>query len=117
MRRIGWLIGGAENDPGAPANRAALREGLAKLGWIEGRNLRIELRFGAGDLDRIRAYAAELVSLAPDVIVTKYRSGDAGGATADADHSDRLHGGRRPRGQWPGAKHCTTRGQYHGVQQ
>jgi putative ABC transport system substrate-binding protein len=70
VRRIGWLIGGAENDLGARASRAALQEALAKLGWIEGRNLRIDLRFGAGDPDRIRAYAAELVGLAPDVIVT-----------------------------------------------
>jgi putative ABC transport system substrate-binding protein len=69
MRRIGVLLGGAENDPGSPATTAALREGLAKLGWIEGRNLRIDLRFGAGDPDRIRAHAAELVSLAPDVII------------------------------------------------
>jgi putative ABC transport system substrate-binding protein len=49
---------------------AALRDGLAKLGWIEGRNLRIDLRFTVGDSDRMRAYAAELVSLTPDVIVT-----------------------------------------------
>jgi putative ABC transport system substrate-binding protein len=47
-----------------------LREGLAKLGWIEGRNLRIDLRFTGNDPDRIRASAAELISLAPEVIVT-----------------------------------------------
>jgi putative ABC transport system substrate-binding protein len=70
MRRIGWLIGGAENDLGSRASRAALQEALAKLGWIEGRNLRIDLRFGAGDPAQIRAYAAELVGLAPDVMVT-----------------------------------------------
>jgi putative tryptophan/tyrosine transport system substrate-binding protein len=70
MRRIGWLIGADENDPGSQAQRAAFRESLAKLGWIEGRNLRIDLRSGAGIRDRIRAGAAELVSLAPDVIVT-----------------------------------------------
>jgi putative ABC transport system substrate-binding protein len=49
--------------------RAALREGLAKLGWIEGRNLKIEWRFGAADADRMRVAAAELVALAPDVLV------------------------------------------------
>jgi putative ABC transport system substrate-binding protein len=65
VRRIGMLTVG----PGQ-AYIAAFREGLAKLGWVEARNLRIELRFGGGDADRIRAYAAELVSLAPDVIVT-----------------------------------------------
>jgi putative tryptophan/tyrosine transport system substrate-binding protein len=69
-RRIGWLIARAENDPASQAGRAALEEALAKLGWIEGRNLRIDVRFAADDIDRLRAYAAELVSLAPAVIVS-----------------------------------------------
>jgi hypothetical protein len=64
------LVGGAENDPGVAAQRAAFRDGLARLGWIEGRNLQIVLRYGTGDADHIRALAAELVSLALDVIVT-----------------------------------------------
>ena len=46
-----------------------MREGLAKLGWIEGRNVRFDLRFSADDPDRLRAHADELVRLAPDVIV------------------------------------------------
>jgi putative ABC transport system substrate-binding protein len=70
VRRIGVLTSRAEGDPYQKANLAALWEALAKLGWVEGRNLRIDLRFPAGDLNRIRASAAELVSLAPDVIVT-----------------------------------------------
>jgi putative ABC transport system substrate-binding protein len=70
VRRIGWLNAGAENDPGSRANRIALLEALARLGWIEGRNLRFEGRFGAGNRDLLRAHAAELVGLAPDVIVT-----------------------------------------------
>jgi putative tryptophan/tyrosine transport system substrate-binding protein len=69
-RRISLLVGGAENDREMQAGRVALQEALAKLGWVEGRNLRIDLRFGAGDPDAIRAYAAELVGLTPDVIVT-----------------------------------------------
>jgi putative ABC transport system substrate-binding protein len=69
MRRIGLLSGFAENDPIGQALVTALREGLMRLGWIEDRNLRMELR-GGDDPDRIRAYAAELVSLAPEVIVT-----------------------------------------------
>jgi putative ABC transport system substrate-binding protein len=68
VRRVGWLIGSAENDQQSPAGSSALREALAKLGWIEGRNLRIDLRFGAGDPATVRAYAAELISLTPDVI-------------------------------------------------
>jgi putative ABC transport system substrate-binding protein len=70
VRRVGWLTAAAENDPGQQANRAALGEELAKHGWIEGSNLRIERRFGAGNPRLIDAYAAELVDLGPDVLVT-----------------------------------------------
>src|SRR5262245_14672274 len=70
VRRVGLLSGVAEDDLGWQSNRSALLEGLAKLGWIEGRNLHIEFRFGAGDVGRMRTLAEELVRLAPDVIVT-----------------------------------------------
>jgi putative ABC transport system substrate-binding protein len=69
IRRIGVLASGTEGDPASQAQVAALRDGLAKLGWVEVRNLRIDLRFGGGDAGRIRALAAELVSFAPEVIV------------------------------------------------
>jgi putative ABC transport system substrate-binding protein len=67
-RRIGVLIGGDSRDPAAQSYLAAFRDALAKLGWIEGRNLQIDLRFAEGDVDRIRASASEVVSLAPEVI-------------------------------------------------
>ena len=70
MRRIGWLIGPPENDPSSQAEKAVLSAALARLGWIEGRNLRIDLRFGADDRNRIRTIAAELVRLAPELIVS-----------------------------------------------
>jgi ABC transporter substrate binding protein len=70
VRRIGWLHGATEGDDGPRTTVPAFREGLAKLGWIEGRNLHVELRFGAGDLGRMRTGAAELVRLASEVIVT-----------------------------------------------
>jgi putative ABC transport system substrate-binding protein len=73
VRRIGVLAGSTDDNSDTRANLDALREGLAKLGWIEGRNLRIDLRFALGDPDRMRTYAAELVRLAPDVIVTTSR--------------------------------------------
>jgi len=69
VRRVGILAGQAEDDPATRANLAALREGLAKLGWIEDRNLRIDLHFTGSNPNRMRANAAELVSLATDVIV------------------------------------------------
>jgi putative tryptophan/tyrosine transport system substrate-binding protein len=69
MRLVGVLMAYAESDPAAQSEVAAFRGGLAKLGWTEGRNLRIELRFGAGDADRIRTFAKELVDLRPDLIL------------------------------------------------
>jgi len=68
VRRIGVLMGLAESDPEGHSRAAAFRQGLEQLGWIEGRNVRIELRWAAGDVDRARSYAAELVAFAPDVI-------------------------------------------------
>jgi putative ABC transport system substrate-binding protein len=70
VRTVGVLLFGAEDDPVAKTRLEGLRRGLQKLDWAEGRNLRIEARFGAADPGRIRSYAKELVGLAPDVIVT-----------------------------------------------
>jgi len=71
VRRVGVLFPVAlESDPAAQTQIAVYREGLAKLGWMEGRNLGLDFRFGGGDGDRIRAYAAALLRLAPDAIVT-----------------------------------------------
>ena len=70
VRRIGFLTGGSsERDAEWQAFVAAFKEGLQKLGWTEGHNVRIELRWPGADADRRRAYAAELVNLKPDVIV------------------------------------------------
>jgi len=68
MRRIGVLTGLAD-DPDTQAHMAAFLQGLAQLGWTDGRNLRIDTRWAAGDAERGRRYAAELVGLAPDVIL------------------------------------------------
>ena len=67
-RRIGILLSASENDRDQQANLGAFREGLATLDWVEGRNLRIDLRFGEGNPEHLRDYAAQLVGLAPDVI-------------------------------------------------
>ena len=69
LRRIGVLLGIAENDPEAQARITSLKEGLAALGWEADRNISMDVRFGTGDAERIRTYASELVNLAPDVIV------------------------------------------------
>ena len=69
VRRIGLLMGVADDREGQ-ARVTALKQGLQELGWTDGRNIQIETRFGGADTGRIRAHAAELVALAPDVIVT-----------------------------------------------
>src|SRR6478672_1457005 len=68
MRRIGVLMGFAESDPTAQSWVGAFQNALAKLGWTEGSNLRIELRWAAADPDKIRSFARELVDLRPDAI-------------------------------------------------
>jgi len=69
MRRIGVLMSLAADDPEMKARLAAFLQGLQHLGWTDGRNLRIDIRSTAGDAERIRRHAAELVALAPDVIL------------------------------------------------
>src|SRR5215468_6333733 len=69
MRRIGVLIPYAADDPEGQARIAAFLQGLQQLGWTEGRNVRIDFRWGAANAERIRRDAAELVALAPDVIL------------------------------------------------
>jgi putative ABC transport system substrate-binding protein len=69
LRRIGVLMGFAEHDPAGQSQLAAFRGALTKLGWREGSNLRIELRWGAADPDRTKTLAKELVDLRPDVIL------------------------------------------------
>ena len=67
-RRIGLLMS-TPDDPLGQAWFAAFRQGLQQLGWEAGRNMQIDLRWGAGDTERFRRYAAELVALGPDVLV------------------------------------------------
>jgi len=69
MRRIGALMSLAADDRESQARLAAFLQGLQELGWSVGRNMRIESFWAAGDADRSRKYAAELVALAPDIIL------------------------------------------------
>jgi putative ABC transport system substrate-binding protein len=70
VRKIGVLIGFAESDPAVQSWLATLRSALAKLGWTEGSNLQIELRWAGDDPDRIKRFAKELVDLRPDAILS-----------------------------------------------
>src|SRR5262249_62364971 len=68
MRRIGVLMPFAESDPVYQGSVASFRDALVKLGWVEGRNLRIDYRWAGGDVGKLSGYAAELVALRPDAI-------------------------------------------------
>jgi putative ABC transport system substrate-binding protein len=70
VRRIGALMGFDENDPVWKPYLSVFIQALADLGWTVGRNMRMDLRWGAGDINRIRALAQELVGLQPDILVT-----------------------------------------------
>ncbi len=70
MRRLGVLSSLAETDTEAQAWDAAFRKRLVELGWIDGRSVHIDYRWGAGSVDRMRLFARELVQLNPDALVT-----------------------------------------------
>ena len=69
VRRIGVLFSLAATDPESQQRKTALEQGLRELGWTDGRNVRIEYRWVAGDAANVRKYGAELIALAPEVIV------------------------------------------------
>jgi putative ABC transport system substrate-binding protein len=75
MRRIGALMNLAADDSESQVRVVAFAQGLSELGWTEGRNVRIDFRWAAGDVDRFRSHAAELVALAPDVILASASPG------------------------------------------
>jgi putative ABC transport system substrate-binding protein len=70
VRRIGVVMGYPETNPNAQLQVMAFRQQLRKLGWVEGENFRIDLRYGADDPNRIRALALELLTLEPDLMVS-----------------------------------------------
>src|SRR5262245_16227672 len=85
MPRISVLAGAAANDPEGQARLAAFLQGLQELGWSVGRNLRIDIRWAAGNADDTRKYAAELIALAPDVILSN--GTPAAAALPDTTHT------------------------------
>jgi putative ABC transport system substrate-binding protein len=85
VRRIGVLIPLAADDPQSQRRLTAFVQGLQELGWTDGRNIRIETRWTAGDTNRMRRHAAELVALAPDVILAS--GGTVVGALLEASRT------------------------------
>ena len=85
MRRVGVLIPLAADDPQSQRRMTAFVQGLQELGWTDGRNIRIDTRWTAGETDRMRRHAAELVALAPDVILAS--GGTVVGALLEASRT------------------------------
>jgi ABC-type uncharacterized transport system substrate-binding protein len=85
VRRVGVLVPLAADDPQSQRRLTAFVQGLEAAGWTEGRNIRIDIRWTAGDADRMRKHAAELVALAPDVILAS--GGTVVGALLEASRS------------------------------
>src|SRR6516162_569214 len=69
MHRVGVLMNWAADDPEGQAGVMAFKKGLEQLGWSDGRNLSIEARWGADDVERDRQYVAELIALSPDIVL------------------------------------------------
>jgi putative ABC transport system substrate-binding protein len=90
VRRIGVLTPLDENDPLAKTLVFAFIQALADLGWTDGRNVRMDLRWGGDDIDRIGALAQELVGLQPDIILTGGIPATVALQRGDADDPDRL---------------------------
>ena len=85
MRRIGILLGFVADDPRGQASLATVLQALQELGWIDGRNVRIDYRLGGGNAEDLRKYATELAALAPDVMVAT--GGSSAGALLQATRS------------------------------
>jgi hypothetical protein len=98
IRRVGVLMNLAADDAESQTRYAVFLQALAELGWAVGRNLRIDVRWGAGDVDRYRKYAVELNSLSPDAILATNSSDCSIVATDEPNRADcireRLRSGR-----------------------
>jgi putative ABC transport system substrate-binding protein len=90
MRRIGVLMGAAANDAESQVRIAGFLQGLQQLGWADGKNVRIDIRWATTNPDDIRRHAAELVAIAPDVRGHRNRRAVAAGESHSAD---RVRGG------------------------
>ena len=96
MRRVAIMPPTTQDNPETKARLGAFREGLERLGWSEGRNIRFEYRWPGGDATLIKAHAAELVAAAPDVILLRPHARRAGAEAGEPHDPDRVHERRRP---------------------
>jgi hypothetical protein len=115
VRRIGVLINFRPDDPEGQARLTAFRQTLRELGWIDGDNVRMDVRWTGDDAELYRRYAEELVALAPDVILAGSSTECGGAATGYSERADRLCVCCRP--TWCRVCHHlgTARRQHHGI--
>ena len=90
MRRIGVLLPYVASDSQAQVRNAALLQGLQQLGWTVGQNVHIDYRWSGGNIDDMRRYAAELVALAPDVILRSWHRGRRAAAAGHPHRANRV---------------------------
>src|SRR5262245_43125787 len=84
VRRVGVLVPGANNDPDQQLRQRVFHDVLAESGWTDGRNLRIEISYSAGNAEQFQTYAAELLAVKPDVLMA-----DATPSTSALQHLTR----------------------------
>jgi hypothetical protein len=96
VRRIGVLTTQSENAPDGRVRLGAFAQRLTELGWTDGRSAHLEIRWGAGDAERYRRYARELVALAPDVILADEKLQLGRIAAGNPDSADCIRGSHRP---------------------
>ena len=115
--RVGVLMNLFAEDPESHARLAAFAQGLQELGWTVGRNIRLECRWADGNAETMRRYAAELVALAPDVILVHSSAAVAPLLQDTRIDSDRVHDCRRPGWCRLRQQFSAPGGQHHGLYQ
>jgi putative tryptophan/tyrosine transport system substrate-binding protein len=95
LRRIGVLMAATPDDPEYQSRIRAFQQGLAALGWVDGRNVRIDARWAGTNADDIRKHAVELTAFAPDAIVGGFGHYDRGAVAAEVRTFHRRDGGAR----------------------
>jgi putative ABC transport system substrate-binding protein len=114
MRRLGVMTDTAETNPEGRARIAALRQRLHELGWTQGRNLEVDYRWSAGDVERARGYAAEIVALNPDVIFA-LANAQLAPLSRETHNSNRFRRSLGPGRTRLRRKFCAPRRQYHWI--
>ena len=103
MRRVAILSGGPQDNADAKAQLEAFRRTMSDLGWVEGKTIRLEERFAAGDIQQMRAAAQELIAQQPRCYLVCYDADDDGHPEIDASHPGRVHQRVRSHRGW---RHC-----------